>query len=108
MALVPGAGKEAPHLYCFLPIVFMVQVVVTICTVAVIAEFTVCKTVTIPETEDAEGICKHDHYIGVRVLTAVAEVPTLAPIRIRVTLCSTPQVQSVPASLQSQNPLVQV
>lgn len=65
MALVPGAGEEAPHLYCFLPIVFMVQVVVTICTVAVIAEFTICKTVTIPETEDAEGICKHDHYIGV-------------------------------------------
>jgi len=43
----------------------MVQVVITICTVAVIAEFTVCKTITISETEDAEGICKHDHYIGI-------------------------------------------
>lgn len=43
----------------------MVQVVIAICTVAVIAEFTVCKTITIPEKEDAEGICKHDHYIGV-------------------------------------------
>lgn len=37
----------------------MVQVVITICTVAVIAEFTVRKTVTIPGTEDAEGICKY-------------------------------------------------
>lgn len=60
-----GAGEEAPHLYCFLPVIFMVQVVITICTVAVIAEFTVCKTITIPETEDAEGICTHDHYIDI-------------------------------------------
>lgn len=56
--LIPGAEEEAPHLYCFLPIIFMVQVVITICTVAVIAEFTVCKTVAIPETEDAKSICK--------------------------------------------------
>lgn len=56
--------KKTPHLYCFLPIIFMVQVVVTVCTVAVIAEFTICKAIAVPETEDRQGICKHDRYLG--------------------------------------------
>lgn len=60
--------KKTPHLYCFLPIIFMVQVVITVCTVAVIAEFTICKTIAVPETEDRQGIYKHDRYLGVTVV----------------------------------------
>lgn len=52
----------------------MVQVVVTICTVAVIAEFTICKAITVPEMEDTESINKHDHYLGV--------VPIAAPFLV--------------------------
>lgn len=48
----------------------MVQVVVTICTVAVIAEFTICKAITVPEMEDTESINKHDHYLGVVPIAA--------------------------------------
>lgn len=36
------------HLYCFLPFIFMFQVIITISTIAVVAKFTICKTVTIP------------------------------------------------------------
>jgi len=62
--------KKTSHLYCFLSIIFMVQVVITVCTVAVIAEFTICKAITVPEMEDTESISKHNHYLGVVPMAA--------------------------------------
>ena len=35
------------HLYCFLPFIFVFQVIITISTIAVVAKFTICKAITI-------------------------------------------------------------
>ena len=35
------------NLYCFLPFIFMFQVIITISTIAVVAKFTICKAITV-------------------------------------------------------------
>lgn len=39
--------KKISYLDCFLPIVFMVQIVIAICTVAIVTELPICKAITI-------------------------------------------------------------
>lgn len=98
--------KKTPHLYCFLPIVFMVQVVITVCTVAVIAEFTICKTIAVPETEDRQGICKHDCYLGVTAVGSTRHFWSgyhAYALMTWVTLCWTPHGQGVCLSWHSDS-----